>query len=200
MESGPQTFIFAGKSGVGKGTQGALLNNYLRDQAALTGSEFELLYLETGQKFRSFMNGGTYAAKRAEEMIDRGGLLPAFLAVWNWTDSLNAKLKGTEHLIVDGTPRTIAEAQSFDEALVFYGRTNPYFFYLEAPDEIVTERLKERGRADDTPEAIVRRLAWFRDQVKPAVGLFRDNPKYRFVEIDSSGETEDVHQAIISSL
>ena len=53
-----------------------------------------------------------------------GGLLPSFLAVWLWSDSLIEGVNESNNVIMDGSPRTLLEAMMMDDAMEFYGRSN----------------------------------------------------------------------------
>src|SRR5690348_11996112 len=97
----PQTFVFIGRSGCGKGTQAELLQHYLREKYA----EFPIYYLETGQGFRDFIKKDNYTSQMSAELYKAGEAQPAFLAVWMWSHLFIENVNDKTHLIVDGTPR-----------------------------------------------------------------------------------------------
>ena len=99
----PKTFILIGRSGCGKGTQAELLKKHLEKNV----SEFPVLYIETGARFRAFVKGDSYTSLLAREVNDSGKLQSSFLATWMWSNILIEKLTGKEHLVLDGIPRKL---------------------------------------------------------------------------------------------
>lgn len=191
----PQTFIFFGPSGSGKGTQAKLLIEEIKKRDASK----EVLYIETGQKFREFMTESSFTAKETKRIIEEGGLLPEFLPIWIWTEYFVRHIGGNEHIILDGLSRRPHEAPILDSAIKFYKRENPFVVSIELRDEIASERLRNRGRTDDNNLDIEARLKWYKDNVMPAIDYFRNNPFYKFVAVDGSRSIEEVHQDIIKS-
>src|SRR3989344_6012489 len=104
-------YIFFGRSGSGKGTQAKLLQEHLKLKNK------KVVYIETGQAFRDFINGDAHSQKLSKIIMDKGELQPQFLAVWIWAGELIEKLQGDEDVIFDGTPRRLTEAQLLNTAL-----------------------------------------------------------------------------------
>lgn len=192
----PQTFIFGGPSGSGKGTQVEFLKKLLHEK----NPDIKQFHSYTGDGFRAFIDGTTVASKRAREIQMAGGLQPEFLAVWIWADLFIKNLTGGEHLFIDGSPRKLGEAIVLDSALDFFKRENIFVIIINVSDKETTRRLLARGRADDTTEAIKKRLGWYRDFVVPAFLYFKNRQGYRFVEINGEQTPEKVHQDIIKTL
>ncbi len=190
------TFIFAGPSGSGKGTQVEMLKKYLSEKTP----DVKQFHAYTGDGFRAFIESKTFAGKRAREIQLAGGLQPEFLAVWIWADLLVKKFKGEEHLFIDGSPRKLGEAIVLDSALDFFKRENIQVIVINVSDKETTRRLLARGRADDTADAIKKRLGWYRDLVVPAVEYFKNRPNYRFLEINGEQMPEEVHKDILKAL
>lgn len=194
----PQTFIFIGRPGSGKGTQGKLLEQFLREK----DPGRQIFYLETGATFREFLKqpGYTQDLSRAIAAAELTAQ-PGFLAIWTWACIFVEKLTADEHLIIDGTPRSYAEAVALDTALKFYGR-KPFVIYLDTSDECIEARLlaraKTSGRADDTLEKIHKRLVWFKRDVFPLLDYYRKSPDCVFLEIKGDQPIEAVHKDIIS--
>lgn len=191
----PQTFIFFGKSGSGKGTQAKLLSEYL-ERTTNTQS----LYIETGEGFRNFMKQESHSAKLTGEVLANGGLLPVFMPVWLWTDMLIKNYDGTQNLVLDGVCRRPTEAPVLDSALKFYNQKNPIVLYINVSDDWSFQRMKERGRKDDTDAYIKSRLNWFEWNVVPAMAYFHEHIDYTFIEINGEQTVEEVHAEIISKL
>ena len=120
----PQTFVFIGQSGCGKGTQVDLLKKVLteKDQSR------KIVVFETGIKFREIFKGDNYSSKVAREIYERGGLQPDFLAVRNWSNMLFDDTEGHEHIFFDGICRRLSEAEMFTTAMEFYERQATIIF------------------------------------------------------------------------
>ncbi len=190
-----QTFIFFGRSGSGKGTQADMLKKYLEAKKGL-----EPIYIETGQKFRNFIDQSNYSAQMTKEVMSQGGLLPDFLPIWIWTTDLVNKFDGKRDLILDGLCRRPDEAPVLDSAIKFYKLSKPIVFYIKTSNEWSFDRLKSRGRSDDSDEYIRSRLKWFDWNVVPAMAYFYDNKDYDFFEINGEQSIEDVQKEIISKI
>jgi adenylate kinase len=189
-----QTFIFIGRSGCGKGTQVALLQEYIKTQ----DHKRPILYIETGERFRQFIKEPSLSSRLAAEIYKTGNRQPDFIAVWMWSHLLVEQMTGEEHLIFDGTPRSLHEAQIIDTAITFYNRQRPHVIYLNISREASKARMIARRRMDDiNEEEIERRLNWFESDVLPAVEYFRKYPKYSFIELDGDQPVEAVHQELL---
>lgn len=195
-----ETYIFIGASGSGKGTQVELVRAELKKRDPET-PEF---YVQTGEYFREFIKGDTLAAHTARRALERGELLPGFVAMWLWSDIFVKNLTGNEHLILDGSPRTRDEAEHLDVAFKFFARIQPKVIYIKVSPEWSATRMSERaakeGRKDDSAEGIKRRLAWFERDVLPAVEYYRRDRNYDFFEIDGERSIEDVHEDIMAKV
>jgi adenylate kinase family enzyme len=190
------TFIIFGASGSGKGTQAHLLIDLLKK----IDSEKEVMYIETGQKFRDFADGPSYTAALVKGVMSTGALLPEFLPIWMWTEILVHDFKGNENIIFEGVSRREHEAPILDSALRFYKREKPFVISLVVSKEWATQKLMARGRYDDTPADIKERLAWYDKNVIPAIDFFKNDPYYKVVEINGEQSIEDVHKEILSKL
>ncbi len=195
-----QTFIFIGASGCGKGTQVELLKQVLTKRDPATS----IFHLQTGQHFREFAKEKSYAAHIAKEAQERGELLPGFLAMWLWSDIFVKNLNGNEHLIIDGSPRTVDEAEHLDVAFKFFKRDLPTVVYIKVSVGWSATRMKERAekesRSDDTEASIAKRLAWFERDVLPTVERYRRDRDYRFVEVNGEQSVPAVHSEILKKI
>lgn len=192
-----QTVIFIGRSGAGKGVQSANLQEFFKNE----NSETPVLYIETGAYFRNFVKGDGYTWKRSREVNEVGGRQPDFLAVWVWGQIFVDKLQGSEHIVFDGTPRSVGEAKMLDTALSFYERSNPTIVFLDVSQSWAEERLRGRGRADDLkPEVVASRLAFFDKDVAPALDYYRENSDYKFLQVNGEQTPEEVFRDILKGL
>ncbi len=195
-----ETFIFIGSSGSGKGTQVGLLKEELIKKNPI----MPIFYLQTGQYFREFIKGDSLAAQIAKGAIDNGERAPDFLAMYIWSKVFVENLKGEEHLIIDGSPRSINEAKNLDIALKFFKREHPAVIYLKVSRKWSFDHLLARaekdGRLDDTAVSINKRLDWFDTDVVPAIEKFRRDRDYDFVEINGEQSIEAVHRDIMANV
>jgi len=192
----PQTFIFFGPSGSGKGTQAELLQEELKKK----DPERKILYIETGQKFRELAQGDSLTANEIKKVLKEGGLMPVFLPIWIWTGYLMDNLTGDEHIFFDGVSRRLVEANVLDSALKFYERKNLTVVSIECSDEWAIKLMKGRGRADDMEEEIKKRLAWYKENTAPAIEYFKNDPDYKFISINGEQTIEEVHKEIMEKV
>jgi adenylate kinase len=190
----PKTVIFYGTSGSGKGTQAKLLASFLELQAP---NPMRCVYIETGALLRGFIETTGHTQTKTKEVMDSGGLLPAFLPAYIWSSTLIEQFTGTEHLILDGLARRPSEAPILDEALLFYGRENFDVVVFDLTDESATNRLLSRGRGDDMTdhEAIKRKLAWYKENTEPAIRYFESQGR-AVHHIDAEPSIEAIHQEV----
>lgn len=194
----PITCVFFGRSGSGKGTQADLLIRYLERER----SEAPTIYVETGQKFRNFINSSSaYMAHRIKEVMAEGKFLPPFIPIWMWTQFFIDEIKtGNEHMIFDGVCRQPEEGPILGGALRFLGKERPFILLLDVPEPEVTNRLLKRGRYDDKEDKIAERLRSFETGAMPSVNYFKGNADVNFVTINGHQSVEDVHKDILKAL
>lgn len=193
MHMTPQTFIFFGPSGSGKGKQSELLMEELKKK----DSERKVLYIETGEKLRELAQRDSYTGKEVKKILGKGILAPVFLPIWVWTGIMMENVDGDEHILMDGMSRRIEEAYVLDSAVKFYKRENPFVISIEVSDKWAMERLLARGRSDDKEEEIKKRLSWYHQDVKPVIEYFKNNPYYKFITINGEQTIEEVHMEIM---
>lgn len=191
-----QTFVFMGRSGCGKGTQAKLL----MEQLAQTQPEHSVYYLETGQKFRDFLNAPYHASSLAKQIMDTGERQPDFLAIYMWSHLLVENMKGDEHLVLDGTPRSLIEAQALGTALTFFDRSDARIIHINISRQEAETRLRARGRGDDAENGIQKRLDWFDRDVVPAIEYYRTHPEYHFYEINGEQSVEAVQAELLRAI
>ncbi|OGD69385.1 hypothetical protein A3I18_02400 [Candidatus Campbellbacteria bacterium RIFCSPLOWO2_02_FULL_35_11] len=196
MSTSQKTFIFIGRSGCGKGTQIDLLSKKLQEESP----EIGINYISTGNVLRKFWEQESYSNKLSKEIVENGELQPEFLVVYLWGKDLIEDMKGNEHLILDGTPRRLNEAEVLDSAIRFYKRENPTVVYMNVSREWSTARLLGRGRHDDDEEQIKKRLDWFDRDVLPAVDYLKNNSTYKFVEVNGEQTVEQVRDEMFAKI
>lgn len=184
-----------GIQGAGKGTQVALLKEYLNHR-----DEHGTFSFETGDGFRQLMVGESYTAGLVKTSMEKGELQPVFLSVWLWSRAFVHDFTGNEHILIDGFPRSLFEAQVLHTAFEFYDLHPFTVIFLNISDEEALKRLQNRGRHDDTPDSIARRLSWFRESVTPIFDWYDRRDDYNFVKINGEQSIEKVHQDIVKAI
>lgn len=191
------TIIFIGRSGCGKGTQADLFKERI---SVHDGSKRQILYVETGDRFRKFIRGETYSSKIAKTVYETDERQPDFLACTIWGEMLIEELDKDMHLIFDGAARSLPEAQVLTTALKFYKRERSAVIYINVSRQWSEERLLGRGRMDDTSlSKINKRLDWFEKDTLPVMEYFKTNGPYKFIEVNGEQSIEKVHADIISA-
>lgn len=192
----PLTIVFFGRSGSGKGTQAQKLIDYIKENR-----NTRVIYLETGQRFREFIKSEGYISGLVKETLDQGGLLPAFLPIWIWTDFLVKNLKKNDDLILDGICRRSSEAPVFDSAIRFFERKEVCVILIKTSKQWSRDRLLERRRDDDlSDEDVEKRLEWFDKDVVPALKYFEKKDGYHFLEVNGEKPINEVHNDIINKI
>lgn len=189
-----RAILFFGRSGCGKGTQAKLLSEVLRSKGR------EVIYTETGSKFREFLETDNFSGKLVGDILKEGKLIPVFLPIWIWTDIFIKNFTGEQDLILDGLCRRREESVALDSAFDFYKIEKPNVILINVSKEWSYSRMMERKRSDDTPEKIQNRLDWYEKDVVPSIEYFRNNSKYNFIEINGEQPIEKVHEDIIKAL
>lgn len=192
----PQTIIFMGPQGSGKGTQAKLLVEYLGRAGTLP-----VFHYEAGACFREFGKRDTFTARTMHESVEAGNVQPVAFAIMFWIDAFAQNIHSHDtHIVMDGSPRKLLEARALDEMLTFYGRENRIVVHLTLDEKTAVERMLLRGRHDDTEEGIQKRLQWFAEEVRPSIEFYQADPQYRVIGIDGAPSVEEIHKSIISQL
>jgi adenylate kinase len=181
---GPR-IVLLGKQGSGKGTQGERL-----------AAQFGMRHLSTGEMFRDSAEVGVAAGLKAKAYMDRGELVPDDLVVAVVEERFGNPGEVEPGFVLDGFPRTSQQALALDKIL----GPNPLDLVidLEVPTEVVVERMRARGRDDDTEESIRRRLALYDTETKPLVDFYRE--RSLLIPIDGLGTEDDVFDAIVDAI
>jgi adenylate kinase len=191
----PQTFVFFGQVGSGKGTQIKLLTDFLKAK-----DRRETVYAGTGDGFRKLMDSGNYTAGLVKEYVNNGNLVPDFLTDAVFVNMLISNLSAEKNLITDGYPRTTPQSIIFTEMVKFFKRDNIKIIYIELSEEEAMKRNLLRGRADDTKEGLTKRFNEYKNKVVPSMNYFKDKEGYEILTINGEQSVENVHKDIIKAL
>jgi len=193
----PYTVIFIGPQGSGKGTQIDKLDAILTTKDPTR----QTVDIQTGRRFRALaVSSEGYTEEHVNESLDSGVLQPLFLSVHLWGDAMRTYVDEKCHLLIDGFPRTVAEATVLESALAFYKRTPLIIINLDTAEEIVRTRMFGRARKDDTPESIEARLAWYRKETLPVIQYYKGRPDTTVFDIDGTDSIDGVHAQILQAL
>jgi len=192
----PQTFIFYGIVGSGKGTQVELLEKYLRENKISN----DILFTSTGSEYRKIIESGSYTGKIVKTILEKGYLQPDFLTISLFANILTSSMKENTTFIADGFPRTIPQSEAFEKAMKFYNRDNIHIIYIKLDKEEATKRMILRGRSDDTEEGIAKRFDEYIKNVVPSMNYFKNKLGYIMHIINGKQSIESVHSEIITSL
>ncbi len=191
----PQTFVFFGQVGSGKGTQVKLLTDFLKKKNGL-----ETVYAGTGEGFRKLVESKNYTSDIVKDYLNRGELVPDFLANSIVTNILVSELSPDKNLILDGYPRTVTQSTSFEKKMNFFKRDDVNIIYIEVSEEEAMKRNLSRGRADDTKEGLAKRFEEYKNNVIPAMNYFKDKAGYKIHTINGEQSVENVQKDIIKAL
>ncbi len=166
--------VLFGKPGAGKGTQADFLK-----------TKYNLVHLSTGDIFRHNIKNNTELGVLAKTFIDKGDLVPDNVTI----NMLNAEVEKNPTaagFLFDGFPRTITQAQALDTFLATKNNHITATIALEADDEILVQRLLERGktsgRPDDQDEEKIRnRYDEYNQKTAPLTQYYQNQNKFHAV-------------------
>lgn len=189
-------YLLYGKSGSGKGTQAQILKEYLESLGR------KVIYIETGKLFRNFTDmHQDFMGDHVRSVINAGKLMPAFFPVYLWSRELIENYTGIEDIIMDGVARRIEEAPMIDSALEFLGIEKRFVLTINVTDEWVFDHMGARSdRADDTTDAMKKRLQWFTTEVSPVIDYFSKTGNYTSLTINGEQTIEQVASDIETSI
>ena len=196
-----KNIILLGAPGAGKGTQ-----------AAMIAEEFKVPHISTGDILRRNMKEGTPLGLKAKAFVESGGLVPDEVVIGLVEDRLSQE-DCKNGYILDGFPRTIAQAEALDKVARIDLAIN-----IDVPFGTIIDRLGGRRvcvcgetyhvsmlngettckrcgkelfiRDDDKPETVKNRLKVYSDQTQPLIDYYRSQNKV--VDIKANGTKEEI--------
>lgn len=176
--------VLLGPPGAGKGTQAGKL-----------AEKLELPHLSTGDLFRENIGNGTELGLKAKGYLDAGDLVPSELTNELVDDRLSKPDTG-DGFILDGYPRSVAQAKALHDMLERRGTGLDVVLEFRVPEDVLFERLKARGRADDTDEVIHNRMNIYRDETAPLIEYYSNQLK----TVDAVGSVDEVFARALQAL
>ncbi len=215
MSKQSQIIILLGRSGSGKGTQAKLLIK-----------EFGFEYIGSGDLLRARTEQGDFTGQKLKEVMANGELVPTPIMFRVWSEKIETIKEQVDKkgLVVDGSPRTLSEAELMDNVFKWYQWPNVKVLLIDISEQEAFDRLTKRRickqcgrlipwvgdfrgmkvcdkcggelitRDDDKPEAIRGRLEFYREKVEPAVDYYQKQEK--LVKINGEKSIEDVYQDV----
>ncbi|HEY1455085.1 MAG TPA: adenylate kinase [Candidatus Dormibacteraeota bacterium] len=183
--------IIFGPPGSGKGTQASRIERGLH-----------LEHLSTGELLRAEVAGGTPIGERVKQIMAAGDLVPDGLIVDMVRSRLPAAERG-EGVLLDGFPRTVAQAEALDAMLAEEGHGVGFVLALTVPEDVLVDRILHRaaqeGRTDDTRQAVAERMREYHHRTEPVLERYRQQG-VRVLEVDGLGTPDEVFQRIQGAL
>ena len=208
--------IFLGPPGAGKGTQAKRLT-----------ARLGIPQLSTGDILRKAVADGTPLGRQAKALMDAGKLVPDEIVNGIIEDAL-ASPEVAPGFLLDGFPRTVAQATALDEMLRRRGKKIEHVILLEVPTEVLVERLSGRQtcpvdqtsygkdnppkrpglcdkdgaklvvRPDDMPDRVRQRMLEYLDKTALLTGYYKTRGVVRAV--DGVGTVDEVEKRIVDAL
>lgn len=176
--------VLLGPPGAGKGTQAQKLSEKLG-----------IPHISTGELFRSNIENGTKLGCEAKRYLDAGDLVPSELTNQLVDDRLS-DADAANGFILDGFPRSLEQAKALHEMLQRRGTDIDAVVEFRVSEEELLQRLKDRGRADDTEDIIHNRMNVYRDETAPLLKYYRDELK----TVDAVGTMDEVFARALQAL
>ncbi len=208
--------VMLGPPGVGKGTQ-----------AKIIAGKLGLIHVSTGDLFRENLDNETDLGKLAASYMNKGELVPDDVTIAMVEERLSREdsIRGA---VLDGFPRTPVQAEALNELLSQIGGKVNLVPFIQAPNEILVERLSDRWmsksgrvyhalhnppkvkwlddvdgtelyqREDDKPETVARRIEVYYQQTSPLIDYYQKEGS--LVEIDGTQEIEAVTQDLLEAV
>ena len=170
--------VILGRQGSGKGTQCLRLSELYRT-----------IHISTGDMLRAAVETQTELGNKAKIIMDAGDLVPDEIINGIVAERIEMNDVLESGFILDGYPRTSAQAQALEGELLSSGLSLDLAINLEVPVDEVTQRMLDRSRADDTEEAIQRRLEIYENETAPLLEWFEE--RNNLIVVAGLG-TEDV--------
>jgi adenylate kinase len=207
--------IILGRQGAGKGTQCVRLSRH-----------YVVPHISTGDMLRAAVRERTELGLAAKEVMDAGGLVGDEIMIGIVDDRLRRPDAETRGYILDGFPRTVAQAEALDK--ITLERPIHVVIDLDVPRDVVLARISARRvcrdcgtnytasgyerqpwicevcggdvlqRDDDTPEAVNRRLDLYETQTSPLISYYESQS--RMVVVDGVGDPDDVFARLTTSV
>lgn len=172
--------VFLGPPGSGKGTQAQRLKEHLG-----------VAHLSTGEMLRDAEN--TPLGRKAAQYMLAGQLVPDDVVIQIVAERLSEN-DCQRGCLFDGFPRTVPQAEALDRMMAERGTPISLVIALEVPEQELIDRLIQRGRADDDPQAIAERFRQYTARTAPLLEYYRNRGVLR--QVDAAAPPDAVFERI----
>lgn len=179
--------VILGRQGSGKGTQAQRLVE-----------AYGPVHISTGDMLRAAVVAGTELGLRAKALMDAGDLVGDKLINDIVAERLSEADVAERGFLLDGYPRTPDQAFALETVLAVFGTPMDVALNLDVPVDAATARMLERGRADDTEEAIRRRLDLYESETAPLLAWYGDRDLLAVV--DGLGDEDAVFDRLTGAI
>lgn len=185
--------IICGAPGSGKGTQSALIKD-----------KYNLLHLSTGDLLRAEIAAKSDLGRVAENYIANGQLVPDSMIIDILDKAISEREAADTYngLILDGFPRTVAQAEALEGLLKKHGKELSVLLDLAVDEAELVDRLIKRGqtsgRSDDNLETIKKRLDVYHEKTEPVNDYYKKQGKY--VAIPGMGSIDEIFGRICEAI
>jgi adenylate kinase len=184
--------LVLGPQGSGKGTQAKRIN-----------ATYGIPHIATGDMLREMKELENELGRELKDVMDRGDLVNDEMMI-RLIRSRLSRGDTVAGFVLDGFPRTMAQAEALDALLGELDRELDVVFDFQVPERnVLMERMlgraAEEGRSDDTPDAIQRRLELYERETAPLVDYYRTR-QANVVGIHADRSVEEVFHEIQRSL
>lgn len=176
--------VLLGPPGAGKGTQAQKL-----------AEKLGIPQISTGELFRQNIENGTKLGLEAKRYLDAGDLVPSELTNRLVDDRLDEP-DAANGFILDGYPRSVEQAKALHEMLERRGTDIDAVVEFRVSEEELLQRLKGRGRADDTDEVVHNRMKIYREETAPLLEYYSNELK----TVDAVGSLDEVFARALRAL
>ncbi len=150
--------------------------------------------MSSGDLLRAEVASGSERGKKLNEIMAKGQLVPNDIVLEMIKDAMLAQVDTAKGFLIDGYPRQVDQGIAFEEKI---GPVETVL-YVEASDEVMTQRLLKRGetsgRVDDNMQSIQERLKVFHDSSKPVIDYYQKQGKLKLV--NSEQDAEEVYDDV----
>lgn len=175
--------LFVGPPGAGKGTQ-----------AVRVAEALGIAHVSTGDMFRA-LEPDTDLGRRVKAIMESGGYVSDDIVI----EMLQGRITepdAADGYILDGFPRTANQTEALDAFLGSDGLDRVVLFDVD--EDVVVQRMLDRGRSDDTEETIRTRLEVYREQTEPLIELYET--RGLIAHVPASGTVEEITESVLAAL